>query len=132
MTRFGHDAARQYCGRPGLMTQFGSEQGFYGQGNYSAHQASYSHHERYVCRLSDAEGHHHDAGGHYFHLMLVNVLHGNPLKTTKVWMPSNGTGFRFGAVQDKLGQQFDSVKGGPHRPTLSGGTRQGWVAATTV
>ena len=32
----------------GLMIQFGSEQGFYVQGNYSAHQASYSHHERYA------------------------------------------------------------------------------------
>jgi len=32
----------------GLLTQFESEQGFYGQGNYSAHQASYSHHERYT------------------------------------------------------------------------------------
>jgi len=57
------------------MTQFGSEQGFYGQGNYSAHQASYRHHERYVYRLSDTEGHHHDAGGQYLHLMQVNVLH---------------------------------------------------------
>jgi len=99
----------------GLMTQFGSEQGFYGQGNYSAHQASYSHHERYVYRSSDAEGDHRDAGGQYFHLLLVNVLRGNPLKTTEVWQ-----GAGFGAVQGKLGEEFDSVEGGPHRPTLSG------------
>jgi len=102
------------------MTQFGSEQGFYGQGNYSAHQASYSHHERYVYRSSDAEGDHRDAGGQCFHLLLVNVLRGNPLKTTEVWKPSDGTGCRFGAVQDKLGQQVDSVEGGPHQPTSSG------------
>jgi len=99
----------------GLMTQFGSEQGFYGQGNYSAHQASYSHHERYVYRSSDAEGDHRDAGGQYFHLLLVNVLRGNPLKTTEVWQ-----GEGFGAMQGKLGEEFDSVEGGPHRPTLSG------------
>ena len=104
----------------GLMTQFGSEQGFYGQGNYSAHQASYSHHERYVYRSSDAEGDHRDAGGQYFHLLLVRVLRGNPLKTTEVWKPPDETGCRFGAVQDKLGQQFDSVESGPHRPTSSG------------
>jgi len=99
----------------GLMTQFGSEQGFYGQGNYSAHQASYSHHERYVYRSSDAKGDHHDASGPYFHLLLVNVLRGNPLKTTEVWK-----GACFGAVHQKLGQQFDSVEGGPHQPFVSG------------
>jgi len=97
------------------MTQFGSEQGFYGQGNYLAHQASYSHHKRYVYKSSDAEGDHRDAGDQYFHLLLVNVLRGNPLKTTEVWP---GAGFR--AVQGKLGKEFDSVEGGPHRPTLSG------------
>jgi len=96
----------------GLMTQFGSEQGFYGQGNYSAHQASYSHHERYVYRSSDDEGLHRDAGGQYFQLLLVRVLRGNPLKTTEVWKPPDGTGFRLGAVQDKLGKEFDSVEGG--------------------
>jgi len=104
----------------GLMTQFGSEQGFYGQGNYSAHQASYSHHERYVYKSSDDEGFHRDAGGQYFHLLLVRVLCGNTLKTIEVWKPPDGTGFRFGAVQDKLGKEFDSVEGGPHHPTLSG------------
>ena len=99
----------------GLMTQFGSGQGFYGQGNYLARQASYSHHERYVYRSSDAEGDHRDAGDQYFHLLLVNVLRGNPLKTTEVWQ-----GAGFGAVQGKLGEEFDSVEGGPHQPILSG------------
>jgi len=77
------------------MTQFGSEQGFYEQGNYSAHQASYSHHERYVYRSSDAEGDHHDASGPYFHLLLVNVLRDNPLKTlegSRLWSRAGGAG----------------------------------------
>ena len=29
-------------------------------------------------------------------------------------------GAGFGAVKEKLGQEFDSVEGGPHRPILSG------------
>jgi len=98
-----------------MMPQFGSGQGFYGQANYSAHQASYRHRQRYVYTSSDAEVHHHDAGGQYFHLLLVNVLRGIPLKTTDVWQ-----GAGFGALQDKLGQQFESVEGGPHQPILSG------------
>jgi len=37
----------------GLMPQFTSAAGFYGQGNYTAHQASYSHHQNYVHRSKD-------------------------------------------------------------------------------
>jgi hypothetical protein len=60
--------------------QYGNQQGFYQQGSYAADQASYSHHERYVYRSSDVEGlQQHDAGK-YFHLLLVNVLRGNPLR----------------------------------------------------
>ena len=47
--------------------------------------------------------------------MLVNVLRGNPLKTTEVWQ-----GTDFGSVQGKLGNNFDSVECGPHQPTVSG------------
>jgi hypothetical protein len=42
------------------------------------------------------------------------VLRGNPLKTSDVW---RGT---FADVQEKLGQEFDSVEGGPHRPLQAG------------
>jgi hypothetical protein len=95
--------------------QYGNQQGFYQQGSYSAKQASYSHHERYVYRSSDVKGlQQHDAGK-YFHLLLVNVLRGNPLKTSEVW---KGRG--FGDAQDKLGDEFDSVEGGPHQPLLAG------------
>ena len=45
---------------------------------------------------------------------------GNLLKTTQVWKPRNGAGFDFGAVQEKLGQRFDSGEGGPHQPSASG------------
>ena len=36
----------------GFMMQYGDSQGFYLQGSYTAQQASYSHHERYVYRSS--------------------------------------------------------------------------------
>jgi len=54
--------------------------------------------------------------------LLVNMLRGrgNLLKTTQVWKPRNGAGFDFGAVQEKLGQRFDSGEGGPHQPSASG------------
>ena len=76
---------------------------------------SYSHHERYVYRSSDVEGERPDKGGKYFHLLLVNVLRGEPLKTSEVW---RGQGFGF--VKEKLGKEHDSVEGGPHRPTRAG------------
>ena len=98
--------------------QYGNQQGFYGQGSYTAWQASYSHNGRYVYRSSDEEGLNYDAKGKYFHLLLVRVLLGNPLKTTEVWKQKDRTD--FSAVQDKLGDDYDSVVGGPHRPTLSG------------
>ena len=95
--------------------QYGNSEGFYLQGSYTAEQASYSHHERYVYRSSDEEGEQPDKDGKYFHLLLVNVLRGEPLKTSEVWR-----GKDFGYADGKLGEEYDSVEGGPHRPTLSG------------
>jgi hypothetical protein len=99
----------------GFMMQYGSEQGFYGMGSYFAEQASYSDHDKYVYRSSDKEGLHQCEDGKYRHLLLVNVLRGNPLKTSEVWK-----GEAFGSVQSKLGEEFDSVEGGPHRPKVAG------------
>jgi len=99
----------------GIMMQYGNNQGFYQQGSYSAEEASYSHHERYVYRSNDVEGRQASGTGKYFHLLLVNVLRGNPLKTSDVW---KGQG--FGSVQEKLGEEFDSVEGGPHQPLQAG------------
>lgn len=96
--------------------QYGNSEGFYLQGTYTAEQASYSHHERYVYRSSDVEGERQDDKGKYFHLLLVNVLRGEPLKTSEVW---RGQGIQS-VVEGKLGQQYDSVEGGPHRPTQAG------------
>jgi hypothetical protein len=100
----------------GFMMQYGG-QGFYQQGFYFAHQASYSHHERYVYRSSDIDGQHPCAYGKYHHLLLVKVLRGKPYKTCNVW---NHQGHTFGYAQRMLGGNFDSVEGGPHRPLCAG------------
>ncbi len=81
----------------GIMMQYGNEQGFYQQG-------SYSHNERYVHRSNDVEGRQASGTGKYFHLLLVNVLSGNPLKTSDVWK-----GHGFGSVQEKLVQELRGV-----------------------
>ena len=99
----------------GFLMQYSSNMGFYGQGAYFAEQASYSHHDKYVYRSSDEAGEHQCDTGPYHHLLLVNVLRGKPLKTAEVW---KGEG--FGSVQSKLGQEHDSVEGGPHQPTFAG------------
>jgi len=100
----------------GFMMQYGNSEGFYLQGTYTAEQASYSHHERYVYRSSDVEGEEQDDTGKYFHLLLVDVLRGEPLQTSEVW---RGQGIQS-VVEGKLGRQYDSVEGGPHRPTRAG------------
>jgi len=43
------------------------------------------------------------------------VLRGNPLKTSDVCQ-----GHGFGSAHAKLGQEFDSVEGGPHQPLRAG------------
>jgi hypothetical protein len=98
-----------------FLVQYGNSEGFYHLGTYSAEQASYSHHQRYVYRSNDVEGKQASGTGKYFHLLLVNVLRGNPLKTSDVW---KGQG--FGSVPEKLGEEFDSVEGGPHQPLQTG------------
>ena len=98
-----------------IMTQYDNSQDFYQQGNSLAEETRYRHHQRYVYRSNDVEGSQPSGSGKYFHLLLVNVLRGNPLKTSDVW---KGQG--FGSVQEKLGEEFDSVEGGPHQPLQAG------------
>lgn len=62
------------------------------------------------------EGKHQCDSGSFHHLLLVDVLRGKPFQTSEVWR-----GIGFGSVQEKLGDGFDSVEGGPHRPTMPGG-----------
>ena len=66
-----------------------------------------------MYRSWDVKGEQADKGGKSFHLLQVIVLRGEPLKT--LW---RGQGFGF--VIGELGQDYDSVKGGPRRPMLAG------------
>jgi hypothetical protein len=72
-------------------------------------------HTRFVYRSSDVEGREANKNGAYHDLLLVKVLRGNPLKTSEVWK-----GKHFSYSQSQLGQEYDSVEGGPHRPLTSG------------
>ena len=56
-----------------------------------------------------------DKKGIYYHLLLVKVLRGTPLRTTEVWK-----GKDFSYRRSQLGSDYDSVEGGPHRPLQSG------------
>jgi len=94
-----------------------SNGGFYGQGNYCAVEASYSHHDRYVHRTSDQEGKIYDCTGKYFHLLLVRVLVGKPLVCPRIFRDDERS---HKQIMEKLGKDYDSVQGGPHQPLTSG------------
>jgi len=105
----------------GFLMQFGKAGGFYNQGTYCAEHASYSHHENYVYRSSDMEGQHGTTSGEFFHLILCRVILGNSWRLEKV-LPDDlrGPG-SFATLHERLkAEQYDSVTGGPHQPTLSG------------
>jgi len=76
---------------------------------------AHSDHSRHVNRSTDVEGTKADKNGAYYHLLLVKVLRGNPLKTTEVWK-----GKDFSYRRSQLGQEYDSVEGGPHQPLRAG------------
>jgi len=111
----GKTPPTRIAGGEGFMMQYGKDGGFYLQGSYTAAQASYSHHTRYVYRSSDVQGLHADKNGVYHHLLLVKVLRGNPLKTAAVWK-----GKDFSYRESQLGREYDSVEGGPHQPVQAG------------
>ena len=107
----------------GFMAQCCSRDGFYLQGFYTAQQASYSHHPRFVYRSSDLDGQTHASTGVYHHLLLVRVLRGVPLRDANTWRGCShqDTGRDFAEVYAAmLGSEYDSVEGGPHRPTAAG------------
>lgn len=103
----------------GCMVQCASRDAFYLQGFYTAEQASYSHHSRFVYRSKDLDGQVYDCTGVYHHLLLVRVLRGVPLIDANIWRGGSHLDFAqvYGAM---LGSEYDSVEGGPHRPTAVG------------
>ena len=89
---------------------------FYSRGVYFAHRSRYSHH--YAFRSSDLEGSIPAADGPFFHLLIVHVLRGAIKKQPDPW--SKDERKRPGAGRLALGDDFDSVEGGPHRPDRAG------------
>jgi hypothetical protein len=94
----------------------GSAECFYSRGVYFAHRSCYSHH--YAFRSKDLEGTIPAAEGSFFHLLIVSVLRGSIKKQLDPW--SREWRHLPGAVRMALGDDFDSVEGGPHRPLLAG------------
>ena len=104
-------------GKSGLATPYGAGQGYYKQGCYTAEHASFCHHARYVYRSSDVEGVLYDPNGRFHHLLLVKVQRGNFLRDAAHWQ---NKGDSRDSLLQRLGENFDSVEGGPHRPTAAG------------
>jgi hypothetical protein len=89
---------------------------FYSRGVYFAHRPRYSHH--YAFRSNDLEGSIPAADGPFFHLLIVHVLRGATKKQPDPWPEEERQ--RPGAGRLALGDDFDSVEGGPHRPRHAG------------
>ena len=90
----------------GFMVEASRSDAFYGQGNYLADKARYSHH--YAHKLPSADGQ-----AMHRQLLLVNVLCGVSKEYT-------GSAIDRGMGRTVLPSQFDSVRGGPHRPSRAG------------
>tara|TARA_Y100000748_G_scaffold234440_1_gene198390 strand:- start:157 stop:1824 length:1668 start_codon:yes stop_codon:yes gene_type:complete len=90
----------------GFMVEAGRSNTFYGQGTYFADKARYSHHYAHKTPSTDGTTIHRQ-------LLLVNVLCG----VSKEYSGST-TDSKMGRTV--LPRQFDSVRGGPHRPLYAG------------
>jgi hypothetical protein len=89
---------------------------FYSRGVYFAHRSRYSHH--YAFRSSDLEGTIPAVDGPFFHLLVALVLRGSIKKQHDPWREEER--LRSGAGRIALGDEYDSVEGGPHRPSHAG------------
>ena len=89
---------------------------FYSRGIYFAHRSRYSH--NYAFRSIDLEGTVPAVDGPYFHLLVASVLRGGIKQRPKEWPKYERQ--KPGAGRLALGDDFDSVEGGPHRPFLAG------------
>jgi len=94
----------------------GDPGGFYSRAVYFAARSCYSH--AYAHRTADAAGERPDASGPYRHLIVAQVLRG-AAKTEPVPWPEAERA-QPGAARRRLGDEYDSVEGGPHRPQRAG------------
>ena len=93
-------------------TAHGNPDAFYSGGSYFARKASYSHH--YAYRSDDVAGAAANPQGPFHHLILAQVLCGRSKREQEPWPQEQRR--RPGYWKAVLGDQFDSVLGGPHLP----------------
>ena len=101
--------------RKGFITD-GRPECFYSRGVYFAHTARYSHHFAY--RSKDLEGAVPAEDGPFHHLIIASVLRGAIKRQRDPWSMAERS--KPGAGRLALGDGFDSLEGGPHRPSCSG------------
>ena len=95
----------------------GKSDSLYYKGIYFALRSRYSH--AYAYRSSDLEGKQPCKSGLYFHLIVALVVRGAIKYESDAWQ-SNDKSLPADAGQRALGDQYDSVEGGPHRPHRRG------------
>ena len=100
-----------------FLTIFSVEYKLYFKGIYFALHSRYSH--AYAYRSSDLDGKKPCKSGLYFHLIVAQVVRGAIKYESDAWQ-SNDKSLLADAGQRELGDQYDSVEGGPHRPHRRG------------
>ena len=90
----------------------GRRDAYYSSGSYFAVHARYSHH--YAFRSDDAAGDAANPQGVYHHLILAEVLCGVSKAEPQPWPARERV--KDGYIRSVLQDQYDSVRGGPHRP----------------
>ena len=71
-----------------------------------------------MYRSSDPEGLYPDKDGPYYHLIVANVLCGKSKKAPEPWRRQDR--IKPGVARTMLGEEYDSVEVGPHRPAEAG------------
>ena len=95
----------------------GNPANFYSRAVYFAARSCYSD-AAYAHLTADVEGERPDPCGPYRHLIVALVLRGAAKKEPAPW-PEEERALP-GAARRRLGDDYDSVEGGPHRPLRAG------------
>ena len=84
----------------------------YSRAVYFAARSCYSH--AYAHRTADVDAERPDASGPFHHLIVALVLRGAMKREPAPWPEAERA--QPGAARRRLGDEYDSVEGGPHRP----------------
>ena len=112
----GHSPLRLARSADGLDPD-GSPDTLYAGAVHFAARSCYSD-AAYAHRTADVEGERPDPSGPYRHLIVARVLRGAAKREPAPWPREEAA--QPGAARRKLGDAYDSVEGGPHRPLRAG------------